>query len=47
VPVDLSRRAAEQHAEIDYRELDDVDHFALIDPLSRSWVDTVLPAISP
>lgn len=37
VPVDLSRTAAARYPQIDYRELDGVDHFALIDPLSDAF----------
>jgi acetyl esterase/lipase len=49
VPVELNRRVAEQHAcedHLRYVELADVDHFALIDPLSAMFESALLPALS-
>jgi acetyl esterase/lipase len=37
VPVTLSRGLAAAHPEVDLRELDDVEHFGVIDPLSKAW----------
>jgi hypothetical protein len=45
VPVAMSRALATRHPRIRYRELDRVDHFALIDPLSGAFTDAVLPEI--
>lgn len=42
VPVDLSRRLPG----VEYIELPEVEHFGLIDPLSRAW-PTVLAAVRP
>lgn len=46
VPVSLSRAVASTHPEIDYIELPDVEHFALIDPLSAACRETVLPVLT-
>jgi acetyl esterase/lipase len=45
VPVTMSRAVAQRHPRVDYIELEGVDHFALIDPLSPAFVETVLPAL--
>ena len=45
VTVEMNRRLAGQHREVAYVELDEVDHFALIDPLSVAFASTVLPRI--
>ncbi len=45
VAVAMSRQVAIEHPEIDYAELEGVDHFALIDPLSPAFRDHVLPAL--
>ncbi|MGI8433539.1 MAG: alpha/beta hydrolase family protein [Nocardioidaceae bacterium] len=42
VTVDMNRRLAARHSEIDYVELDGVEHFALIDPLSEAFRTTVV-----
>jgi acetyl esterase/lipase len=42
VPVTMSRAVAQRHPRIEYLELDGVDHFALIDPLSTAFAETVL-----
>jgi acetyl esterase/lipase len=44
VPVRSSRQLAARYPFIDYRELDGVDHFGLIDPLAPAW-PTVLAAL--
>ncbi|MGZ4482699.1 MAG: alpha/beta hydrolase family protein [Nocardioidaceae bacterium] len=44
VPVASSRGLAARHRFVDYRELDGVEHFALIDPLSAAW-PAVLAAV--
>lgn len=41
VTVDMNRRLAARHGEIDYVELEGVDHFELIDPLSEAFRTTV------
>lgn len=46
VPVDANREVATALADaasVDYVELDGIEHFALIDPLTPTFVDTVLP----
>lgn len=48
VTLEMNRRIAETHANsptLRYVELDGVEHFALIDPLSPVFEDTVLPAL--
>ncbi len=45
VPVEMSRQVAADHPEIDYVELRGIEHFALIDPLSQTFRDSVLPAL--
>jgi acetyl esterase/lipase len=45
VPVTVSRAVAQRHPRVEYAELDGVDHFALIDPLSAAFASSVLPAI--
>jgi acetyl esterase/lipase len=45
VPVAMSRALATRHPRVRYRELDGVDHFALIDPLSSACTGAVLPEI--
>jgi len=45
VPVAMSREAARRHPSIRYVELAGVEHFALIDPLSRGYPDGVVPAV--
>jgi acetyl esterase/lipase len=47
VPVTMSRAVAQRHPRVEYVELDGVDHFALIDPLSTVFASSVLPAIRP
>ncbi len=42
VTVDMNRRLAARHSGIDYIELEGVDHFALIDPLSEAFRTTVV-----
>ena len=42
VPAEMNRRLAASHPEIAYVELDGVDHFALIDPLSAAFRNHVL-----
>ena len=46
VPVTMSRAVAQRHPRIAYVELDDVDHFALIDPLSDAFASSVLPVLT-
>jgi pimeloyl-ACP methyl ester carboxylesterase len=46
VTVEMNRRLAADHPTINYVELDGIDHFALIDPLSPVFEQTVLPALS-
>lgn len=46
VPIDLSRASAAASGPVDYRELEGVDHFALIDPLSAAWPE-VLAVVPP
>ncbi|MEJ7689507.1 MAG: alpha/beta hydrolase [Nocardioidaceae bacterium] len=43
VTVAMNRRIAARHLDIDYVELPDVDHFALIDPLSAAFRASVRP----
>ena len=45
VTVEMNRRLAGQHREVTYFELDAVDHFELIDPLSSAFASTVLRRI--
>jgi acetyl esterase/lipase len=45
VPVTMSRAIAQRHPRVDYIELEGVDHFALIDPLSTAFAEAVLPAL--
>jgi pimeloyl-ACP methyl ester carboxylesterase len=47
VPIAMSRRlaAAYQGADLRFTELQGVDHFALIDPLSPVFETAVLPAL--
>jgi acetyl esterase/lipase len=45
VPVTMSRAVAQRHPRISYVELEGVDHFALIDPLSKVFADSVAPAL--
>lgn len=45
VPVAMSRAAAGRYPTLRYVELEGVDHFALIDPLSAAYGDAVLPAV--
>ncbi len=45
VTVAMNRRIAARHVEVDYVELPDVDHFALIDPLSEAFRTQVLPRL--
>jgi len=45
VPVAMSRAAAARHPALRYVELEGVDHFALIDPLSRAFSSVVVPSI--
>jgi acetyl esterase/lipase len=45
VPVTMSRAIAQRHPGVHYVELDGVDHFALIDPLSSAFASSVLPAL--
>lgn len=37
VPVGMSRKYCASHPQVGYQELPDVDHFTIIDPLSRAW----------
>jgi len=46
VTVAMNRRLATRHREIHYVELPDVDHFALIDPLSEAFRTEVIPRLS-
>ena len=49
VPVDANRAVADVLADavgVSYVELEDVEHFALVDPLTEAWKSTVLPALS-
>jgi hypothetical protein len=46
VPVTMSRAIAQRHPRIHYIELEGVDHFALIDPLSTAFADAVAPALA-
>jgi acetyl esterase/lipase len=45
VPVAMSRSLATRHPRIHYVELEGVDHFALIDPLSDAFTSALLPAL--
>lgn len=50
VTLEMNRRIGEEHANVDgsslrYVELEGVEHFALIDPLSPVFDTTVLPAL--
>jgi hypothetical protein len=45
VPVALSRDLSDRFGFVDYKELDGVEHFGLIDPLSPAW-STVLAALA-
>jgi acetyl esterase/lipase len=45
VPVEMSRAAATRHPRVDYVELDGVDHFALIDPLTDVFSKSLLAAL--
>jgi pimeloyl-ACP methyl ester carboxylesterase len=45
VPVEMNRLVAADHPGITYVELEGVDHFALIDPLSPAFRDHVLPTL--
>jgi acetyl esterase/lipase len=45
VPVEMSRAAATRHPRITYVELEGVEHFALIDPLTTTFTTHVLPAV--
>ena len=45
VPVALSRDLSDRFAFVDYKELDGVEHFGLIDPLCPAW-STVLAALA-
>jgi dipeptidyl aminopeptidase/acylaminoacyl peptidase len=45
VPADLNRPLAHRPG-VDYREIAGVDHLALIDPLTTTWREVVLPAIA-
>lgn len=45
VPATLNRAVIAEHPEITYVELDGVEHFALIDPLTAACRHTVLPAL--
>ncbi|MGH3508633.1 MAG: alpha/beta hydrolase [Nocardioidaceae bacterium] len=47
VPVASSRGLVAALPWIDYRELDGVDHFALIDPLSEAWPEVRAALIPP
>lgn len=46
VPVSNSRGLAAAHPEVELRELEDVEHFAVIDPESRAW-PALLEALRP
>lgn len=45
VPAELNRDIAARFPTVSYRELPGMDHFSLIDPLSKPCQDVVLPAI--
>jgi acetyl esterase/lipase len=45
VPVTMSRATAQRHPRVRYIELDGIDHFAVIDPLSAPFADVVAPAL--
>jgi acetyl esterase/lipase len=45
VPVTMSRAIAQRHPRVRYVELDGVDHFALIDPLSDAFATAVASAL--
>jgi acetyl esterase/lipase len=45
VPVEMSRRVAVKYPALGYLELEGVDHFDLIDPLSLVFQESVLPAL--
>ena len=45
IPVEMNRLVAADHPGITYVELEGVDHFALIDPLSPAFRDHVLPTL--
>ena len=45
VPVSMNRRVAADHPTVTYVEIDGVDHFALIDPLSAAFQRSVVPAL--
>lgn len=45
VAVEMNRRLAAHHPEVAYVELDGVDHFALIDPLSAAFAAAVQPRL--
>lgn len=45
VPAAMSRAAATRHPRVHHVELDGVEHFALIDPLSEAFTAAVLPAL--
>ncbi len=42
----MNRQVAVDHPAVRYLELDGVEHFALIDPLSAAFESTVLPALT-
>lgn len=46
VTVEMNRHVAADHPAVSYVELEGVDHFALIDPLSPAFRDHVLPALT-
>jgi acetyl esterase/lipase len=46
VPAELNRRVSACYPSIRYVELDGVEHFALIDPLSAGFESAVLPALT-
>jgi acetyl esterase/lipase len=45
VPATMSRAAATKHPRVHHLELDGVDHFALVDPLSEAFRTVVLPTL--
>ncbi len=46
VTVAMNRALASRHPEVNYVELDAIDHFALIDPLASVFTSAVLPSLT-
>ncbi len=47
VTVEMNRRLTAAHPAVSYVELEGVEHFTLIDPLSAAFRDHLLPALLP